>query len=327
MIRRAKESMMTRIFKMRSVIRRSGIGLLTLLLTTGVQAQQDPQYTMYFWNTQALNPGYAGTLDVLSITGLSRHQWTGLDGAPTTQTLAIHSPLANDAIGVGFSVVHDEVGPVSTNLIYADIAYKIKTTENAKLSFGLKAGVNLFSADLGSLDNVDANDPLFQSNISSNLTPNFGFGAYYYSKKGYVGVSAPKLLENEQGEAERGTEVVSTILERRHYFVTAGYVFDLSETVKLRPATIIKAVSGAPLSVDLSANFFFMDRLSVGAAYRIDDSVAGVLGYQITDQFRAGYAHDFTLSELSDQHSGTHEFMLSYDLRVNRDRTLSPRYF
>lgn len=304
-----------------------GIMLIGMLSLTEVNAQQDPQYTMYFWNMQALNPGYAGSADVLSITGLSRHQWTGLDGAPTTQSLSLHSPLSNDAIGLGFSVVHDEIGPVTTNLIYADFAYRVKTTENAKLAFGLKAGINLFSAGLTGLDNIDENDPLFGADVSSKLTPNFGFGVYYFSHKGYVGFSAPKLLENEQADVEQNSGTVSTILEKRHYFLMAGYVFELSDEVKLRPSIVTKVVDGSPLSVDLSANFFFMDRLSVGAAYRIDDSASGIVSYQITDQFRAGYAHDFTLSELRDHHSGSHEFMLSYDLRVNREKTLSPRYF
>ncbi len=305
-----------------------GIGITTMVMLAGqLQAQQDPQYTLYFWNTQALNPGYAGTSGVLSVTGLSRHQWTGLDGAPTTQSLSLHSPLRNDKLGLGFSIVRDEVGPVTTNLIYADFAYKINTTENAKLSFGLKAGVNLFSASLGGLENVDPSDPLFISDVGSNLTPNFGFGVYYYSHKGYIGLSAPKLLENEQTDIDAGAGTVGRILDERHYFLTAGYVFDLTDNVKLKPSMVAKVVSGSPLSLDLSANFFFMERLNLGGAYRFGDSASGIIGYQITDQFRAGYAHDFTLSDLRDHHSGTHEFMIGYDLKVDRERTLSPRYF
>jgi type IX secretion system PorP/SprF family membrane protein len=134
-------------------------------------------------------------------------------------------------------------------------------------------------------------------------------------------------LENEQSEVEQATGVVSTILEKRHYFLIAGYVFNLSDDVKIRPSIMMKAVDGSPISTDISANVFFLDRLSLGAAYRLNDSFSGIISYRITDQFKAGYAHDFTVSELSDYNSGTHEFMLSYDLIVNRDRTLSPRYF
>lgn len=318
---------------MKARMNNTPFGMLLLLLLLGVtltsvkvNAQQDPQYTMYFWNLQALNPGYAGTSEVLTATGLSRHQWTGLGGAPTTQTLAMHSPLRNDKLGLGFSIVHDEVGPVTTNLIYADFAYKIKTTENAHLSLGLKAGINLFAADLGELDNVSVDDPLLVGAQSSS-TPNFGFGAYYYSDKGYVGLSVPKLLENGLGESDETSGSIQTILEQRHYFLIAGYVFDLNETLKLRPSIVTKVVNGAPLSVDLSANMFIHDRLSLGAAYRFNDSASGIIGYQITDQLRAGYSHDFTLSDLRDHHSGTHEFMLGFDLQVLRERTLSPRYF
>lgn len=303
--------------------------LAILLLFCGLQAsaQQDPMYTMYMWNTLSVNPGYAGSSDLLTITGLARQQWAGIDGAPKTQTLTLHSPLRNNALGVGFSAVHDEVGPVNNTLLYADFAYRIRVTEGARLAFGLKAGVDLFSADIANLNGVDANDPNFQQNISGSAKPNFGFGVYYWSAKGYLGLSAPKLMQHDLLGVENNNVTVNAITQKRHYFITGGYVFSLSPAVKFRPSFLVKAVDGAPLSIDLTANFLLAERLWLGAAYRNGDSMSGIVAYNITQQLRAGYAYDFTLTELRTQANGTHELMLQYDLRFNKEKTLSPRYF
>ncbi len=294
---------------------------------TVARAQQDPMYTMYMWNTLSVNPGYAGSSDLLTITGLARQQWAGLDGAPSTQTLTLHSPLRNNSLGVGLSVVHDEVGPINNTLLFADFAYRIRVTQNARLAFGLKAGVDLFHADLASVPGTDANDPLFQQNIGSSAKPNFGFGVYYWSHKGYLGISAPKLMQHDLLGVDDGTVTVNAVTQKRHYFVTGGYVFTLSPAVKFRPSFLVKAVDGAPLGIDLTANFLLAERLWLGAAYRNEDSMAGIIAYNITPQFRAGYSYDFTLSPLKTQQSGSHELMLQYDFRFNKEKTLSPRYF
>ncbi|MEO8066576.1 MAG: type IX secretion system membrane protein PorP/SprF [Flavobacteriales bacterium] len=290
-------------------------------------AQQDPMYTMYMWNTLSVNPAYAGSSDLLTITGLARQQWVGLDGAPSTQTLTLHSPLPQNALGVGLSVVHDEVGPINNTLLFADLAYRIHVTQNARLAFGLKAGVDLFHADLASVPGTDASDPLFQQNVSSSAKPNFGFGVYYWSAKGYLGISAPKLIQHDLLDVDNGTTTVNAITQKRHWFVIGGYVFTLSPAVKFRPSFLVKAVDGAPLSIDITANFLLAERLWLGIAYRNEDSISGIVAYNITEQFRAGYAYDFTLTALRSQQGGTHELMLQYDFRFNKEKTLSPRYF
>ena len=301
--------------------------LLFLLILAGfysldIEAQQDPMYTQYMYNTLSVNPGYAGSRGALSMTGLVRAQWLGIDGAPQTQTLTVHSPMYNENMGLGLSVVNDQVGPVHQTMLFADYAYSIQTTPNAKLAFGLKAGVNIFQADLLALNPNQTNDPAVY-NISNRLLPNVGVGVYYYSDKGYFGVSAPKLLEHNLKSGE-----ISASKERRHYFVIGGYVFELSPTLKFKPAFLVKAVSGAPLSVDLSGNFFFNDKFGIGAAYRFGDSFSALLQYYITPQFRIGYAYDYTLTELQNYNSGTHEIMLGYDFYfIDKQRIRSPRFF
>lgn len=288
------------------------------------QAQQDPQYTQYMWNIMAVNPGYAGSGDVLTATAVSRHQWLGLEGAPSTQSLVLHTPLRQRALGTGLSFTHDKAGPASSTTIAGDIACRLRTSDHSRLAFGLKVGADLLQADLARLQNVAPGDPMFQQNIRNSARPNIGFGIYHWSRRGFVGLSAPRLLEQDFNGASNTSGSLSG---RRHYFLIAGQVFKLGYDFKLRPTIMLKAVENAPLSVDLGAHVIFLDRLWVGAAYRTGDGMSAIVSYQISDRFRAGYAHDFTLSKLRDQHSGTHELMLGFDLKTNKDTVLSPRYF
>jgi len=301
--------------------------LLVVLFSSEAISQQDPMYTQYMYNTLSVNPGYAGSRDALSVTGLLREQWVGIEGAPSTQTLTVHSPIYNDNMGLGLSVINDVVGPIHQTMLFADYSYSIQTTATAKLAFGLKAGVNIFQADLLSLTPEQGGDAAIY-NISNKLLPNVGVGVYYYSDKGYVGLSAPKLLEQTIDEYDSPDITTFNNKERRHYFLIGGYVFDLSENVKFKPSFLVKAVVGAPVSIDLSGNFLINDKLGLGLAHRLDDSFSGLLQYYFTPQFRVGYAYDFTLTELRHYNSGSHELMLGYDFMFIEDKRIrSPRFF
>jgi len=299
--------------------------IIMMLISSVVYSQQDPMYTQYMYNTLSVNPAYAGSRDALSITGLLREQWVGIDGAPNTQTLTIHSPITSKDMGLGLSVINDEVGPVHQTMIFGDYSYSIQATATSTLAFGLKVGVNVFSADLTSLTPDQGGDQAIYD-ISSKMLPNVGVGVFYYSDKGYVGLSAPKLLQQMYEEYNNGVDTENK--ELRHYFLIGGYVFDLTEDIKFKPSFLVKAVAGAPLSVDLSGNFFFKEKLGLGVAHRLDDSVSALLQYYFTPQFRVGYAYDLTLSELRHYNSGSHEIMLGYDLIFADDnRIRSPRFF
>ena len=312
---------------MRQKIRQSILSVITvllLLLSYDGVAQQDPMYTQYMYNTLSVNPAYAGSRDALSLTGLLREQWVGIKGAPSTQTLTMHSPIYSDNMGLGLSVVNDQVGPIHQTMLFADYSYSIQATANSKLAFGLKAGINLLQANLTGLHSNQGNDQAIYD-VDNRLLPNVGVGVYYYSDKGYVGISAPKLLQQRISSSNNNLD---DDLQRRHYFLIGGYVFDLSENIKFKPAFLIKAVQGAPLSIDLSGNFFFNDKFGIGLAHRFDDSFSGLLQYYVTPQFRIGYAYDFTMTELRHYNSGSHELMLGYDFNFIEDtRIRSPRFF
>lgn len=284
---------------------------------TTVYGQQDAQYTQYMYNMNILNPAYAGSKGITSIGLLGRTQWVGVEGAPKTVTLSMHSPIGK-AVGLGLSVIHDEIGPVKEDNIYADFSYTIFTSEEGRLAFGLKAGVSFLN--VRELLTVDP-DPL---NIPINQTsPNFGGGVYYYTNKFYFGFSVPNFLETKHLEKNGGS--VSTASEKMHYFLTSGYVFEVADNLKLKPSTMIKATSGAPISVDLSLNLLVDERVEVGLSHRFDDSISALIGFQVNEDFRIGYAYDYTTTKYGDFNSGSHEIMLLFDF--NRKNIKSPRFF
>lgn len=300
------------------------------LVSTGTLfAQQQPMYTMYMWNQLIINPGYAGSRDALTASAVWREQWVGLDGAPSTQVVSIHSPLPNDKVGLGLTVQNDHIGPTNNTGVWGDFAYRLQVTEKSKLSFGLRAGFNIYQSDLLSLNNIESNDPAFNKNVENNFLPNFGFGAYYYSNRGYVGISMPTIIQNEINSGNNPGDDKLDVLNR-HYYLMAGYVFSLSKDslgVMFKPSTVIRVVNGAPVSFDLTANFLLKQKLWLGASYRFQDSFAAIASFQFTPHLQAGYSYDFGTSDLRSYNGGSHEIMLTYDFFKNEVKTKNPRYF
>ncbi|MGJ8714347.1 PorP/SprF family type IX secretion system membrane protein [Maribacter stanieri] len=296
-------------------------------LLTGY-SQQDAQYTQYMYNTISVNPAYAGSRGVLSIAALHRSQWVGLDGAPTTQTLNFHTPVSNN-VGLGLSVVNDEIGNGTNQDTYIDAAfsYTVNTSEEGKLSFGLKAGGHLFNVDFTKLRNYGAESNL--PNIDNKFSPNFGAGIYYHTDQFYAGLSVPNFLQTEHFDSSDTNSSSLIAQERMNFYLITGYVFDLNTNVKLKPAALIKAVKGAPLQVDLSANFLFNDKFSLGAAYRWDAALSALFGFQLNDQLMLGLAYDKEVTDLGATrfNDGSFEFMLRYEFLNKYRRVITPRFF
>jgi type IX secretion system PorP/SprF family membrane protein len=295
---------------------------------TAAFAQQLPQFTQYMFNTISINPAYAGSRETFSAIGLHRSQWVGLEGGPETQTLSMHTPLRNENVGLGLSFINDKLGYENFSYIYGDFSYTIQTGVNSKLAFGLKAGFTHYSLDEELLtDPSVVNDPFF-NDVSNRWSPNVGAGLYWHSQRWYVGLSAPRILNTDYNKGRNGT-LDYVALERISYYVTGGYVFDLSETTKLKPSVLLKATNGAPLSFDISANFLFNETIWLGAGYRINENAAaigGIADFQISKQMRIGYAYEYPISDLRPYTSGTHEVLLMFEVFKSR-RIKSPRYF
>lgn len=304
--------------------------ILSLLILSGVvvKAQQDALFTHYSFNTLAVNPGYAGSRDALTVTGLHRSQWVGFEGAPTTQTLTIHGPILDDKIGLGLSILNDKIGPTNTTSLYGDFAYRIPVSKKGTLALGLKGGLNIARAEISSLNATDNNDASTAVTPTTGLLPNFGFGAYYSQEKWYLGFSIPKIIQNT---FDNGSNGVNTDLsrEQRHYTFIGGFVTHLSDNVLLKPTTLLKVTEGAPVELDLTGIFVFDQKFELGAMFRTGDAVGLLAGYNFTEQLRLGYSFDWSwVNRTFKYNGGSHEVMLRYDFIFNeRKKIISSRYF
>ena len=303
--------------------------VITLLSIAGVFAQQDAQYTQYMYNTIVANPAYAGSRGVMSINGLYRSQWTGFDGAPTTQTLSVHSPIS-ERLGAGLSIVNDEIGNGVNQNTYIDasVSYTIPTSEFGKLSLGLKAGGHFLGIDLNQLQNYRPDLNFSDQDDSRKFSPNFGVGAYYHTNKFYAGLSVPNILETSHFDEDESDNSF-TATERMNFYFITGYVFDINPNLKFKPALLTKAVSGAPLQIDVSANFMINKGFTLGAAYRWDAAVSLLAGFQVSDQFLIGVAYDREITALgaSRFNDGSFEVMLRYEFLNKLKKVRSSRFF
>ncbi|PWJ92211.1 type IX secretion system PorP/SprF family membrane protein [Flavobacterium araucananum] len=297
--------------------------LVLLFCSTASFAQQDAQFTQYMYNTINVNPAYAGSRGVLSIFGLYRTQWVGLDGAPETSSFSVNTPVGNN-VGLGVSLINDKIGPTNENNLSADFSYSIPTSATAKLSFGIKGSANLFKLDPTKLTQEDQGDPQFQD-FKNKFTPNIGAGVYWHTDKAYVGLSVPNFIQTNRYDDND----VAIYKDKINYYFIAGYVFDLDryETVKFKPAIMTKMVKGSPLQLDASANFMFNDKFVIGVAYRWSASVSALAGFQITDGLYLGYSYDRETTKLVNYNSGSHEIFLRFEFLNKYGRITSPRFF
>ncbi len=293
-----------------------------ILIAISAKAQQEPQYTQYMYNTLTVNPGYTGSPGFLEATLQHRSQWVGIDGAPTTQALTIHGPV-NEQVGLGFSAVNDQIGPSEEVYLDGNFSYTIPVSFNAKIAFGLKAGAKVLNIDWSKGTYYQGNDPLLNNNVNNKISPLVGAGVYYYADKWYAGVSVPNFIRSDYYDDIKE----ASVSDRLHYYVIGGYVFDLSDNLKFKPAFMGKIVSGAPITADISANFLLQERLTLGAAYRFDDSVSGLAGFQITREFFVGYSYDYSVTELNKYNDGSHEIIVRFQLVPKSARIKSPRFF
>lgn len=290
-------------------------------------AQQDAQFTNYMYNTININPAYAGSRDVLSVFGLYRTQWVGLEGAPQTGTFSINTPIGESRWGAGLGVINDRIGPSDETNIALDASYSVPLNENYKLSFGLKLSANFLNIDFNKLNIYNNFDPKFKENLN-RFSPNIGTGLYLHSDNTYIGLSVPNFLETKHFDAYAGpTAISATAKERMNFYLIAGHVFELSESLKFKPAGLAKVVTGAPLQVDLTGNFMINDKFVLGLAYRWSAAISGLVGFQANRALFIGYGYDRETTKLANFNSGSHEIFIRYEFFKKFDKIVSPRFF
>ncbi len=299
------------------------IALFSLLLSGAAFGQQDPLYSQYMFNMVGINPAYAGSREVLSVTGLVRSQWVGVKGAPISKVLIADFSTKSKKVGLGMQVFNDQIGIMTTNGFNATYAYRIRFREGV-FAMGLQGGVHQFKANYTAVQLMGSDyDPAFSSN-ANQVKPTFGAGLYYSTDKYYIGFSAPHMLNYKSKTAAEQEN--TALYQNNHWFLTGGYVFNLSHDLALKTSTMVRLVSGAPVTVDLNANLWFYNTVSLGLSARTSKMFVGLVEIQASRQFRFGYAYDYNAAK-GLKNLSSHEVMLRYEFGYEKKGMISPRHF
>jgi type IX secretion system PorP/SprF family membrane protein len=312
---------MIKLHKMKKIYFLIALALFTIV---DVKAQQDPQYTQYMYNMSIMNPAYAGSKENMTGGFLYRKQWVNIEGAPTTGTFFINSPVGKN-VGLGLSAISDKIGPVDETNVYADFSYTLNLGGERRLAFGLKGGATMHKIDFNTIYPTlpDINDESFSGPNPNKSFLNMGTGVFYYTNKYYVALSMPNMLKSNYLDfngVKYGNETL-------HYFLTGGYVFDINPDLKFKPSTMIKSAINVPVSFDLSANFLFNNKFEVGGTYRSQDSFGAMVNYAVSPNLTVGYAYDQIVSDLKVTTPSSHEIMILFNLDFPKKVSQSPRYF
>ncbi|HQV75786.1 MAG: type IX secretion system membrane protein PorP/SprF [Flavobacteriales bacterium] len=304
--------------------------ILHILLLTGAlcpafcKAQHTPLTSQYLFNGLVINPAYAGSRDALAANINYRHQWVGFDGAPVTQMISVHAPLKRKKLGLGLLVYNDKIGVSNETGVFSNYAYRIKF-RNGKLALGLGAGFTLYRSQWSTVATQQSSDQSFMADTRGRFRPNFSGGVYYYTKKWFLGLSAPFLISRRFSPTNDGWKLSDTKADLQP-MLTGGYLFELTRDAKLKPSALLRYRTTSGLQADLSTNLILKDKVWIGVSYRTADALIGSLEVLPTPQWRIGYAYDMGLSKLVAYHSGSHELMLQYEFGY-RIRVKDPRYF
>ena len=290
-------------------------------------AQQDAQYTGYMYSVQLFNPAYAGSRGTTSINLIGRTQWLSLEGSPKTSSVFLDTSFGKeDNVGLGLSISSDKIGPTAETMLNIDYAYSLNFLWS-KLTFGIKAGINDLEVDYSKLNIASSNDPFIVSS-KNRLKPRLGLGLYFNTDKYYLGFSSPNILKTKYyDDIKISNTSFSTVSDRNHYYAIAGYVFDLTSNIKVKPATLLKIVRGSPLQWDLSANFLINYNITLGISSRLDSSFSGLAGFQLSDSFFVALAYDYSTTQLRQFNDGTYEIIIRLDLFNSQRKIITPRFF
>jgi len=304
-----------------------------ILLVIGLQpitllvAQQENQFTQYAFNQAIINPAYIGSINYMNLQISSRNQWVGFPGAPKSNALTLGYPFKYFNSAVGITVLQDNVGPLRNSIFTLGYAYSVKLTSDIRLSMGLNAGMNHYSANLDMLQTNDHGDAALEQGTVQRSSFTFGSGVFLYSNNWYLGLSVPKIITNSFSFGNDESDVYN-LKEQNHFYLVSGYIFSFkNEKIKLKPSVCVKKVNNVSPSLDFSLATSLYDRLALGAGLRNPDTYFAFLQVAIGKNLNVGYAYDISGSRISNFSKGSHEIVL--DVRLYREATKvhSPRFF
>ena len=285
-------------------------------------AQKRPLYSEYMFNTFEINPAYAGYKNVIQITSMFRKQWTGFKTAPQSSYFSVDMPIPNKRIGLGLKIVDDKDEITKTFGAQSAYSFKIPMGENSTLALGLEAGVLSYNSDFSKIDVIDANDPSFSQNTNS-LKLNFGTGVFFNSENFYVGLSTPNLIRN----VSDGGASLNDVKQNIYWYFNTGYVYKLSDDLLIKPSVLMRGESQSLTSFDINVNLWIADVLSLGVSYRNQAAVVGIIDLKMLPNLRLGYAYDHNINQFKIISKGSHEIILRYEIPLNGEALVSPRYF
>lgn len=281
---------------------------ILLIVVTNTYGQKEPQYTQYMYNIGSFNPAYVGTVEKTEIAALYRAQWIDIPGAPKTLRFGANIPWGNEKNGLGINVISDALGPTTQTFFNVAYSFQVNVSDDAKLSFGIDAGGSSLKVDFTKGAFEDPNEPLLANMVVNKFYPTVGAGLFLYSDDWYLGASVPNFLYNVVNDEE----LALFVNDRVQLNLIGGYVFELSDNLKFKPAFMAHYLEGLPVKIDLSTNFLINDLFSVGASYRIDNSVSALAGFQISSVMFLGYSYDYNTNGLGEYNSGSHEAILKF---------------
>jgi type IX secretion system PorP/SprF family membrane protein len=297
------------------------------LVSISVFGQQESQFTQYMLVPQTFNPAYVGNRGIMSLRLLARSQWLDFEGAPKTNLISFDTPVGSvGKVGLGGTVFYEQLGPLTETNISIDYSYSINFMFS-KLAFGLKAGLNSYDIDFSKLNVYDRTDPYIDYAVNNKYQPQIGVGIFYNTQNYYLGISAPNLLEKKYFDlVDEESSFFSTFSKEIHLYFFGGYVFDLHHSLKFKPATLVKAVKGSPIQLDISLNFILNNNFTFGVANRIDSAITTMAGVELSDSMMIGFSYDFATTEIRNSASGSFEVLFRFDFGTNR-KILTPRFF
>jgi type IX secretion system PorP/SprF family membrane protein len=287
------------------------------LASVTIFAQQDPNYTLYRYNMNLINPAYAGASNGLEGTssnsgaelGLNiRSQWAGVQGAPETQSAFFGTGLGKN-LGLGVTILNDRTFVENQTFIGVDFSYKLQLSENTNLFFGIKAGANSYNVNTDGLTTYGVGADPSLMNLTGSFTPNVGAGAFLKGRAYFVAFSVPKLLTPTRIEQEGSIAQLGR--NKRHMYLSGGYDFPLANGIVFKPSTLLRYVEAAPLSIDITGLFSFNDRFDLGAGYRYNEGISAMARVNASNWIDFGYAYEFaTQNPISSVSMGTHELFI-----------------